>query len=38
VHGGMGFTWEVPAHFFLKRAWVLENAFGTIDEHSDLLA
>jgi alkylation response protein AidB-like acyl-CoA dehydrogenase len=38
VHGGMGFTWEVPAHFFLKRAWVLENSFGTIDEHSDLLA
>ena len=37
VLGGMGFTWEVPAHFFLKRAWVLENAFGTIDEHSDLL-
>jgi alkylation response protein AidB-like acyl-CoA dehydrogenase len=37
VHGGMGFTWEVPAHFFLKRAWVLENAFGTMDEHSDLL-
>jgi hypothetical protein len=27
----------VPAHFFLKRAWVLENAFGTMDEHSDLL-
>ena len=37
VHGGMGFTWEVPAHFYLKRVWVLENAFGTIDEHSDLL-
>lgn len=37
VHGGMGFTWEIPAHFYLKRAWVLENSFGTQDEHSDLL-
>jgi len=23
VHGGMGFTWEVPAHLYLKRAVVL---------------
>ncbi|NQZ96628.1 MAG: acyl-CoA dehydrogenase family protein [Myxococcales bacterium] len=38
VHGGMGYTWEVPAHYFLKRVWVLENVFGTIDEHSDQLA
>lgn len=37
VHGGMGFTWEIPAHFYLKRAWVLENSFGTIEEHCDLL-
>lgn len=27
VHGGMGFTWESPVHYSLKRAWVLENAF-----------
>ena len=28
-HGGMGFTWEADAHFYLKRAWVLEHQFGT---------
>ena len=25
VHGGMGFTWEVDAHLYLKRAWVLDT-------------
>ena len=38
VHGGMGYTWEVPAHYYLKRTWVLENAFGTVDEHAEALA
>jgi alkylation response protein AidB-like acyl-CoA dehydrogenase len=38
VHGGMGFTWEVLAHLYLKRAWVHETAFGTADEHAVLLA
>ncbi len=38
VHGGMGYTWEVPAHFYLKRAWVLENAFGTAAHHADDVA
>lgn len=38
VHGGMGFTWEVMAHYYLKRAWVLENSFGTQDEHAEKLA
>jgi alkylation response protein AidB-like acyl-CoA dehydrogenase len=38
VHGGMGFTWEVPAHYYLKRAWVLENAFGNRDEHAETIA
>jgi alkylation response protein AidB-like acyl-CoA dehydrogenase len=38
VHGGMGFTWEVDAHLFLKRAWVLETAFGSIDEAAELVA
>ena len=35
VHGGMGFTWEVPAHYFLKRARVLENVFGSGSEHAE---
>ncbi|MGA8726384.1 MAG: acyl-CoA dehydrogenase family protein [Acidimicrobiales bacterium] len=31
VHGGMGFTWEVPAHLAYKRARVLSSQFGTAD-------
>lgn len=38
VHGGMGFTWEVPAHYYLKRTWVLETVFGTSDEHMEHVA
>jgi len=38
VHGGMGFTWEVDAHLFLKRAWVLDSNFGPIDRHAETLA
>jgi alkylation response protein AidB-like acyl-CoA dehydrogenase len=38
VHGGMGYTWEVPVHYYLKRAWVLESVFGTAEEHADALA
>jgi len=28
IHGGMGFTWELGLHRFLRRANVLEHAFG----------
>ena len=35
IHGGMGYTWEVPAHYFLKRARVLECLFGTVGEHTE---
>jgi alkylation response protein AidB-like acyl-CoA dehydrogenase len=35
VHGGMGFTWEVDVHLFLKRAWLLDTHFGTADVHAD---
>ena len=38
VHGGMGYTWEVPAHYFLKRSWVFETLFGTTEEHSERAA
>lgn len=38
VHGGMGFTWEVPAHLYLKRAALLETEFGSADHHAELLA
>ena len=35
VHGGMGFTWEIDAHLFLKRAIVLDTVFGSVDDHSE---
>jgi hypothetical protein len=34
----MGFTWEVDVHLYLKRAWVLDTHFGSIDHHADALA
>ena len=37
VHGGMGFTWEVPAHLAFKRARVLATQFGTDDELAERL-
>ncbi len=38
VHGGMGFTWEVDVHLYLKRAWMLNTVFGTPAAHADALA
>jgi alkylation response protein AidB-like acyl-CoA dehydrogenase len=38
VHGGMGFTWEVPLHLHLKRALVLSTTFGTPAAHAAALA
>lgn len=38
VHGGMGFTWEVDAHLYLKRALVLDTVFGSVDDHSEAVA
>ena len=38
VHGGMGYTWEVDAHLYLKRAWITNAAFGTPDACADALA
>jgi alkylation response protein AidB-like acyl-CoA dehydrogenase len=38
VHGGMGYTWEIPAHYYLKRVWVLENVFGSVEEHAESIA
>jgi alkylation response protein AidB-like acyl-CoA dehydrogenase len=38
VHGGMGYTWEVDAHLFAKRAYVLATAFGAVEEHEEALA
>jgi alkylation response protein AidB-like acyl-CoA dehydrogenase len=38
VHGGMGFTWEVDLHLYLKRAWVLDTHFGSSEHHFDAVA
>jgi alkylation response protein AidB-like acyl-CoA dehydrogenase len=38
VHGGMGYTWELPAHYYLKRAYVLGSVFGTPEEHAESVA
>ncbi len=38
VHGGMGYTWEVPLHLHLKRSRVLATTFGTKGELSSLVA
>ncbi len=38
LHGGIGFTWEHPAHLFLKRAKADAVAFGTADRHRLALA
>ena len=38
VHGGMGFTWEIDAHLYLKRAWALTPCFGSLDSHAERIA
>ncbi len=38
VHGGMGYTWEVDVHLYLKRAWVLDTHFGSHEHHFDHVA
>jgi alkylation response protein AidB-like acyl-CoA dehydrogenase len=38
LHGGIGFTWEHPAHLFLKRAKADAVAFGSADRHREALA
>jgi alkylation response protein AidB-like acyl-CoA dehydrogenase len=38
MHGGIGFTWEHPAHLYLKRAKANSIAFGTPAAHRAALA
>jgi alkylation response protein AidB-like acyl-CoA dehydrogenase len=38
LHGGIGFTWEHPAHLYLKRAKADSIGFGTPDAHRAALA
>ena len=38
VHGGMGFTWEHPAHLYFKRAKASDLLFGDAAHHRERLA
>jgi alkylation response protein AidB-like acyl-CoA dehydrogenase len=38
IHGGIGFTWEHPAHLYFKRAKSNELLFGDPSYHRELLA
>ncbi|MEW1775935.1 acyl-CoA dehydrogenase family protein [Streptomyces sp. NPDC086777] len=38
LHGGIGFTWEHPAHLYVRRARADEALFGTADDQCPRLA
>ncbi|MFJ8111357.1 acyl-CoA dehydrogenase family protein [Streptomyces sp. NPDC096132] len=38
LHGGIGFTWEHPAHLYVRRARADDALFGTADDHRLRLA
>lgn len=38
VHGGMGFTWEVPVHLYLMRARVVTESLGPIATLAETVA
>ncbi|WP_439675562.1 acyl-CoA dehydrogenase family protein [Embleya sp. MST-111070] len=38
VYGGMGFTWEVDVHLYVKRSWVHATQFGAAEENEAALA
>jgi len=38
VHGGMGYTWELDAHLYFKRARVLDQSVPALDAALDHLA
>ncbi len=38
VYGGMGFTWEVPAHLYLTRARVISQFLGSSGALADVVA
>ena len=38
VHGGMGFTWEIDAHLYLKRAAALIALHGGADTYAEEMA
>jgi len=38
LHGGVGFTWEHPAHFYVRRALGNEAVFGSSRTHRARIA
>ncbi|MFJ8648811.1 acyl-CoA dehydrogenase family protein [Streptomyces sp. NPDC093546] len=38
LHGGIGMTWEHPAHLYLKRAKADQTAYGSAGHHKRILA
>jgi alkylation response protein AidB-like acyl-CoA dehydrogenase len=38
IHGGIGFTWEHPAHLYFKRAASSKFLLGSPDHHRELFA
>ncbi|WP_371097619.1 acyl-CoA dehydrogenase family protein [Streptomyces sanglieri] len=38
LHGGIGMTWEHPAHLYLKRAKADSIAYGTAGQHRETIA
>lgn len=38
VHGAMGYTWEADLQMFMKRAWVLDAAWGDLAYHKARMA
>jgi alkylation response protein AidB-like acyl-CoA dehydrogenase len=38
IHGGMGFTWELPAHLYFKRAKASDLFMGDAAQHRERLA
>lgn len=38
IHGGMGFTWEHPAHLYFKRAKASQVLFGDSPHHREVIS
>jgi alkylation response protein AidB-like acyl-CoA dehydrogenase len=38
IYGGMGYTWEMPPHWYWKRAWVHGQVFGRAADHEETVA
>ncbi len=37
-HGAMGYSYEYDLHLWMKRAWALSRAWGSVDHHRSIVA